>query len=239
MIPLRDRNRPETFPGVTATLIALNVLMWLYELSFGRHLDRFVFAYGLTPARFWVSYWLDGGIVGNAIYPLFTSMFMHGGWMHLIWNMWYLWIFGDNVEDRLGHGRFLLFYLLCGVVAALAHVILHSTSRMPLVGASGAISGVLGAYLVSFPTARIFALVFIFFMEIPAALFLVLWFVFQFMSGASELGGADGGGVAYWAHIGGFVAGIFLVRVFGTRSRFGDPVSADDDEYPWPRSRRW
>lgn len=239
MIPLRDRNRPETFPFVTTTLIALNVLMWLYELSFGRNMERFVFEYGLTPLRFWVSYRLDGGIAGNALYPLFTSMFMHGGWMHLIWNMWFLWIFGDNVEDRLGHGRFLLFYLSCGVIAAMAHVILHPTSRMPLVGASGAISGVLGAYLVSFPTARIFALVFIFFMEIPAALFLVLWFVFQFMSGASELGGVDGGGVAYWAHIGGFVAGIVLLRVFGVRSRFRTPVSMDDDEYPWPRRRGW
>lgn len=239
MIPLRDSNRPETFPGVTVLLIALNVLVWLYELSFGRNLDRFVFEYGLTPLRFWVSYRLDGGIIGNAVYPLFTSMFMHGGWMHIIWNMWFLWIFGDNVEDRLGHWRFLLFYLLCGVFAALAHVIVYPTQRLPLVGASGAISGVLGAYLVSFPTARIFTLVFIFFMEIPAALFLVLWFVFQFMSGASEVSGADGGGVAYWAHIGGFVAGIVLVRVFRSRPRFGTWIESEDDGYPWPPRRRW
>jgi membrane associated rhomboid family serine protease len=166
-------------------------------------------------------------------------MFMHGGWMHLIWNMWFLWIFGDNVEDRLGHWRFLVFYLLCGVLAALAHLILHPTAKIPLVGASGAISGVLGAYLVSFPTAMIYTLVFIFFMEIPAFLFLVLWFAFQFLSGASELSGAEGAGVAYWAHIGGFVAGIFLVRVFRKRPKMGTWTASEDDEHSWRPARRW
>jgi len=239
MIPLRDSNRTATFPAITLGLIAVNVLMWLYELSFGRNLDRFVFEYGLTPLRFWVSFRLEGGIVGNAIYPLFASMFLHGGWLHLIWNMWFLWIFGDNVEDRLGHGRFLLFYILCGVIAALAHVILHPTSKVPLVGASGAISGVLGAYLISYPFARIYTLVFIFFMEIPAAVFLVFWFVFQFMSGASELGSVgEQAGVAYWAHIGGFVAGVILVRVFSKGSTRREWASDEDEEYPW-RSRRW
>jgi hypothetical protein len=144
---------------------------------------------------------------------------MHGGLMHIVGNMWFLWIFGDNVEDRLGHVKFLLFYLLCGIGASLIHIFFHPLSKIPTIGASGAISGVLGAYLVSFPHARIYTLfiiiIIIRFIEVPAFLFLIFWFVFQFMSGTSQLASAqDTGGVAYWAHMGGFVLGIILLFLF-------------------------
>jgi membrane associated rhomboid family serine protease len=223
MIPLRDTIPSSIFPTTTATLIGLNVLAFLYELSLGRDLDLFIMRYGAVPLRFVLAGQTDGVSILERFLPLFTSMFLHGGWFHLIGNMLYLWIFGDNIEDRLGHGRFVLFYLLCGLAAALAQIYINPTSRIPMVGASGAVAGVLGAYLVLFPHSRIIALIpIVFFMqlaEIPAFIFLVFWFLMQFMSGAVAITGAPAGGVAWWAHIGGFVSGMALVYLVPRRKR--------------------
>lgn len=220
--PLRDSNPSGTTPFVTMGIIVLNSLMWLYETSLGPHLQAFVMTYGLTPARVMASAHLEGGVLGNAVIPMFSSIFMHGGWMHIIGNMWFLWIFGDNIEDRLGHGRFLIFYLLCGVLASLAHVFLNPASRAPLIGASGAISGVLGAYLIAFPHARVHTLLFIRYVEVPAWVFLIVWIGFQLVSGAAVLGKADVGGVAFWAHIGGFGIGALVFLILPARRNFRD-----------------
>jgi membrane associated rhomboid family serine protease len=209
LIPLRDIIPSRTTPVVTISLIAVNVLVFLYELSLGRDVDAFTLYYGLVPAAFsWVA--------------VFTSMFLHGGFLHVAGNMLYLWIFGDNVEDRMGHGRFLVFYLLCGVAAALAQTITVPDSVVPMVGASGAIAGVMGAYFVLYPRSRIVTLIPIFFffqvVEVPAILFLGIWFVMQFLSGigsiVSSVSGGSMGGIAFWAHVAGFVAGISGVVVF-------------------------
>ena len=209
MIPLRDIIPSRTTPVVTISLIAVNVLVFIYELSLGRDVDAFTLYWGLVPAAFsWVA--------------VFTSMFLHGGFMHVAGNMLYLWIFGDNVEDRMGHGRFLVFYLLCGVAAALAQTITVPESVVPMVGASGAIAGVMGAYFVLYPRSRIVTLIPIFFffqvVEVPAILFLGVWFVMQFLSGvgsiATATGGEPAGGVAFWAHVAGFAAGFVGVFVF-------------------------
>jgi membrane associated rhomboid family serine protease len=216
MIPLRDTIPSSSFPIVTAGLITANVLAFFYELSLGRELESFVMQYGAVPRRFFA----PGASLFERFFPLFVSMFLHGGWVHLVGNMLYLWIFGDNVEDRLGHGRFLVFYLLCGLAAALAQISLNPDSRIPMVGASGAVAGVLGGYLLLFPHARVLALVpIVFFLqvvEIPAFIFLVLWFFMQFLSGAASIATTQetAGGVAWWAHIGGFVSGLALVYVF-------------------------
>jgi len=214
MIPLRDIIPSRTTPFVTICLIALNILVFLYELTLGRAVDAFTLYYGLIPAAFsWVN--------------VFTSMFLHGGFLHVAGNMLYLWIFGDNVEDRMGHGRFLVFYLLCGVAAALAQTITAPNSTVPMVGASGAIAGVMGAYFVLYPRSRIVTLIPLFFffqvIEVPAIAFLGIWFLMQFVSGVGSIistvgrdGGAGGsiGGIAFWAHVAGFVAGITGVALF-------------------------
>jgi rhomboid family protein len=209
MIPLRDIIPSRTTPVVTITLIAINVLVFVYELSLGRAVDAFTLYWGLVPAAFsWVT--------------VFTSMFLHGGLMHVAGNMLYLWIFGDNVEDRMGHGRYLVFYILCGVAAALAQTITVPDSVVPMVGASGAIAGVMGAYFVLYPRSRIVTLIPIFFfiqiVEVPAIFFLGIWFLMQFVNGVGSIvsTGAGGlaGGIAFWAHVAGFVAGISGVIVF-------------------------
>src|SRR6266850_5828970 len=208
MIPLRDIIPSRTTPVVTIALIVVNVLVFLYELSLGRGVDAFTLYWGLVPAAFsWVT--------------VLTSMFLHGGIMHVAGNMLYLWIFGDNVEDRMGHGRFLVFYLLCGVAAALAQTITGPDSVVPMVGASGAIAGVMGAYFVLYPKSRIVTLIPIFFffqvIEVPAILFLGIWFLMQFLSGLGSIvsvASGSSGGVAFWAHVAGFVAGISGVVVF-------------------------
>ena len=209
MIPLRDVIPSRTTPVITISLIALNVVVFLYQLLLGEQVNDFILYYGLIPAAFsWVA--------------VFTSMFLHGGLLHVGGNMLYLWIFGDNVEDRMGHGRFLVFYLLCGIAAALAQTILNPDSVVPMVGASGAIAGVMGAYFVLYPHSRIVTLVplFLFFqvMEIPAIFFLGIWFLMQFLSGvgsiATAVGGEPAGGIAFWAHVAGFLAGVSGVIVF-------------------------
>ncbi len=207
MIPLRDVIPSRTTPYVTFAIIIVNALVFMLELS-APDIQDFVFAYGLIPAEFsWVT--------------VLTSMFLHGGWLHIIGNMWFLWIFGDNVEDRMGHGRFVVFYLLCGVTAALAQTMMAPNSEIPMVGASGAIAGVMGAYFVLYPRSRIVTLVplFIFMqiMEVPAILFLGIWFLMQFISGvgtAATVGAREAGGVAFWAHVAGFVTGVAAVLVF-------------------------
>ena len=207
MIPLRDVIPTRTWPVVTVGIICLNVVVFLHEQTLGpRALDLFVREYGLVPADF-------------AWDRVVTSMFLHGGWAHIGGNMLYLWIFGDNIEDRLGHGRYLVFYLLCGACAALAQAYIHGSSSVPMIGASGAISGVLGAYLVLFPHSRVLTLIpIIFFLqivEVPAIVLLGLWFLMQLLSGVGSLGArADVGGIAFWAHVAGFVAGLGAVHLF-------------------------
>ena len=208
MIPLRDVIPSRTTPFVTITLIVLNVLIFLYQWILPPYVQKqFVMAFALIPADFT---WLT----------VFTSMFLHGGWSHILGNMLYLWIFGDNVEDRVGHGRFIVFYLLCGVAAALAQTAIDPQSQIPMVGASGAIAGVLGAYLIMFPHSRVLTLIPLFIIwevvEIPAVIVLGLWFVIQLFSGVGSLATMDrsGGGVAFWAHIAGFVTGMALIFVF-------------------------
>jgi len=205
MIPLRDVIPSRTTPGVTVTLIAFNILVYLFQLMLTeRGQEAFIVGFGVIPAYF-------------SLISVFTSMFVHGGFAHLAGNMLFLWIFGDNVEDRLGHGRFLMFYLVCGVAAAMAQVSLEPNSLVPMVGASGAIAGVMGAYLVLYPHSRVLMLfpfpVFLF--ELPALVFLVMWFVVQFLNGINQLPlfeqNAISGGVAFWAHVAGFVAGLILV----------------------------
>jgi membrane associated rhomboid family serine protease len=216
MIPLRDKNPTHRVPFVNITIIVVNVVAFLYELSLGAQLEMFFFQFGIVPQRF-VSGLNSIEVVSDSLIPLFSSMFLHGGWLHLGGNMLYLWVFGDNVEDKLGHGRFILFYLLCGIAASVVHVMIEPTSAIPTVGASGAISGVLAAYLLMFPKARVVTVIPIFIFlqiaELPALIVLGFWFVIQFFNGLLSLGyqTAGMGGVAWWAHIGGFVAGAVLV----------------------------
>jgi membrane associated rhomboid family serine protease len=210
MFPLRDVIPSRTFPGVTIAFIVLNALAFLYELGLSdRELSRFVFTWGVVPARF-------------DLLSVFTSMFLHGGWMHVIGNMWFLWIFGDNVEDRMGHGRFAVFYLLAGAIAGVAHVWSDPASVVPTIGASGAVAGVMGAYFVLYPHSRILTLVFLFIfvqlIEVPAVVFLGLWFLMQLLSGVGgallPAGQGMSGGIAFWAHVAGFAAGAVLILVF-------------------------
>jgi membrane associated rhomboid family serine protease len=223
MIPLRDAVPSHSFPVVTVLLIGLNVLAFFYELSLGRALEAFIFEYGAVPLRFILEGQREGALAVERFVPIITSMFLHGGWLHLGGNMLYLWIFGDNVEDRLGHVLFLLFYLACGIMAALTQIYINPTSKIPMVGASGAVAGVLGGYLLLFPHARVLTLIPILFffqiVELPALLFLIFWFLMQFLSGAIAITAApyEAGGVAWWAHIGGFVSGLMLAFLLPKR----------------------
>ena len=210
MIPLRDTIPSSRFPLVTLGIIGVNVLVFLLEINLGPvGLESFFQTWGIVPLRFTHPRFQSGG---NYI-TLLSSMFMHGGWMHIIGNMWSLWIFGDNVEDRMGRGSFLLFYLLSGLAAGAVHIVTNPGSTVPTVGASGAIAGVMGAYLLLFPHSSVVTMVPIFFflqvVEVPAILFLGFWFLSQLFSGtlALAVAGTQAGGVAWWAHIGGFVVG--------------------------------
>ncbi len=225
MFPIRDHNRSGTYPYVTVALIAVNAVAFLYELSLGPALEQFLLRYGLVPIL--VSNFHRIPEIGflDVAKTFGTSMFLHGGWFHILGNMWYLWIFGDNVEDRLGHGRFLAFYLACGLVAGLVHFGLNPDSKLPTIGASGAVAGVLGAYFLCFPRARVDILIFIFFfieiITVPAAFVLFFWFILQLLNGALALGASTNvtGGVAWWAHVGGFLGGVVLVRLLPKRRR--------------------
>jgi membrane associated rhomboid family serine protease len=224
MIPFRDNIPARSFPLITISIILANCAAFIYELSLGRGLEPFIEQFGVVPAA--VVAWPQSGQPFLAIaVPFLTSMFLHAGWLHLIGNMWYLWIFGDNIEDRLGHVTFLIFYLVCGLGAGIIHTILNSHTEIPSIGASGAIAGVLGAYVVSYPFARIQTLVPIFFffqiLEIPALIVLGFWFVMQFFSGTASLAtsNANAGGVAWWAHVGGFLIGILIIGLFPRKDR--------------------
>lgn len=231
MIPLRDTIPARRFPIVNTSIIVLNVLVFLFESVLSpEQLDQFIWTWGLVPDRLWG----EGGVAGWL--PLFTSMFMHGGWWHLISNMLALYIFGDNVEDRLGPFRYVLFYLFGGLAASAAHLVAYSGSSIPTVGASGAIASVLGAYLILFPASRVLTLVPIFYfiriVEIPAVLYLGFWFLSQLFNGVFALTAADvfqSGGVAWWAHIGGFVFGLAVVKLICPK-----PCRTYVDQYrPW------
>ena len=219
MFPLRDDNPASIAPVATVTLIVINVAVFLYQFSLGpRGYELLIYQYGAIPSVILGSKALPVGIAAvPSSFTLFTSMFLHGGWMHLIGNMWYLWIFGDNVEDAMGRTRYVLFYLITGLAASMSQILSNAGSVIPSIGASGAISGVLGAYLLLYPRARVLTLIFLGFFSrivyIPAAFVLGFWFLLQLLSG-SVSGSQNVGGVAFWAHIGGFVAGMLLVALF-------------------------
>jgi membrane associated rhomboid family serine protease len=211
MIPLRDVIPSRTTPYITITIIALNALAWLFELSLTeRGLSEFLYVYGVVPAAF-------------SAPTLITSMFLHGSWSHVIGNMWYLWIFGDNVEDRVGHGRFIVFYLLCGVAAAMGQIAMDPFSDLPTIGASGAIAGVMGGYFVLYPHSRVLTLIpwiFLQIVELPAIVLLGFWFLMQlFSAGAIAVTASThgSGGVAFAAHVAGFLVGVVGVFVFRKR----------------------
>jgi membrane associated rhomboid family serine protease len=235
MIPLKDDTPRYSTPLVNYFLIAANLAVFLFQSSLDRSSEAvFIDAFGLIPAR--VAAMLNVAAphvhaLGHPISPVFallpilTSMFLHGGWLHIIFNMWFLWIFGRNLEDSLGHFSYLVFYLMCGIAAALAQIAADFGSLFPMIGASGAIAGVMGGYFVLYPRARVLMLVpffFVFFLWLPAWAVLGYWFVLQFLSGVGTSlveSGRNSGGVAFWAHVGGFVAGVLLVRLFPSRSR--------------------
>jgi membrane associated rhomboid family serine protease len=220
MFPIRDTIPRKHFPFATWGLIAVNVYVFIQELTLSpQAAERMMYLFGLIPARFLHPGWAEQVGFPHTYTPFLTTMFLHGGWLHIIGNMWVLAIFGDNVEDRMGPLRFLAFYFLCGIAAGILHVIINPDSRIPAVGASGAIAGVMGAYFVLYPRARIvavFPIVFWpFFFELPAYVYLGFWFLIQFFSGvlAIKTPGAVGG-IAFWAHIGGFVTGVLTFWMF-------------------------
>jgi membrane associated rhomboid family serine protease len=218
MIPLKDDNPTRTLPLITITIIALNILVYIYQLTMpAEELEDFLFKYGAIPERlahpFFQAPYIPKTI--PAALTIFTSMFLHGGLLHLFGNMLYLWIFGKNVEDFLGRLKFIIFYLISGFFAALIHSLSDMNSAIPMIGASGAIAGILGAYIVLFPRANVSTLfifiIFIKIIKVPAVLVLGLWFLVQLLNA-----GAEGGSVAWYAHVGGFLAGIFLIQIFKT-----------------------
>jgi membrane associated rhomboid family serine protease len=217
MIPLRSETPRRSFPIVNVLLILANIAVFVYQLGLPpRAGNQLVQEFGLVPARVEMALAHPGAALGPALIPLVTSMFLHGGFLHILGNMLFLWVFGGNVEDNLGHGRYLGFYFICGIGSGLAQVVVNWGSHVPSIGASGAISGVMGAYIVLLPTSRVLTLIpllfFFFTMRIPALIILGYWFVIQFLSGVSTLGNINNqGGVAWWAHIGGFILGMFLV----------------------------
>ncbi|MBI4341540.1 MAG: rhomboid family intramembrane serine protease [Candidatus Omnitrophica bacterium] len=225
MIPIRDTIVSQRFPGATRLLLTINILVFVQQLRQGPAMEAFVYRFGVVPSHWIVSQWSDLLDWPQLFLTLLTSQFLHGSVLHLGFNMLYLWIFADNVEDRLGHVRFLLLYLGSGIAAGLTQMLITPRSSIPMVGASGAIAGILGAYLLMFPTARIIALVplgfFLERMELPSSLFLGMWFLLQWVSGVTTIGQvADVGGVAVWAHIGGFITGMIAVALMRPRRRW-------------------
>jgi membrane associated rhomboid family serine protease len=224
MLPLRDDQPRYSTPWVTGFLIGLNLVIFLFEAALDpRSLNLVIHQFGVVPYHLGV--FLGGSsryTLPEIVLPFFTSMFLHGSWMHVIGNMWFLFIFGDNVEDWLGHFKYLVFYLLTGLIAMMTQVAIDLHSTVPSIGASGAIAGVLGAYFILYPRARVLMWFFIFVLWVPAWIVLGYWFVLNFLSGTQTALGVQGhnvGGVAFWAHVGGFVSGALLVKVFGERQR--------------------
>jgi membrane associated rhomboid family serine protease len=216
MFPIRDTIPSKNYPIITHSLIAINVICFLIQLSQGPGFDRFAYIYGLVPARYTVPQIASYFTFGQQAFAFISFMFLHGSFMHILGNMWFLYIFGDNVEDHLGSLRYLVFYVLCGLLSGLTHFFLNLHSTLPTIGASGAIAGVMGAYFILHPTSRILTLVPIiiipFFFEIPAYFFIGIWFLIQFLSATAS--SSDVSGIAWWAHIGGFVFGIILLKAF-------------------------
>ena len=216
MIPIRDTIDSKGYPIINSALIVSNLLVYLLQIGKGEELQRFIITYGLVPVRYSVPEVAAHFTLGQQVFALLSFMFVHGGFWHLLGNMWTLYIFGDNVEDRLGSVRYVLFYLLCGFASGLTHLFLNWHSRLPTVGASGAIAGVMGAYFLLYPHSKILTFIPIFFipyfLEIPAFFFLGIWFILQFLSAAGTP--AHGGGIAWWAHIGGFVCGMVFLKIF-------------------------
>jgi membrane associated rhomboid family serine protease len=222
MIPIRDHNPHNIFPFVNYLLIGLNIVVWLFQITLGPLENQFIYTFGIIPYE--ITHHLD--TVPLSPFPVYAniifSMFLHGGLAHLFGNMLYLWIFGDNIEALLGHGRYLIFYLVCGLAAAFTQIFFNSQSMVPMIGASGAISGVLGAYLLRFPRAQVSVLFWIFIfirvVKVPALFVLGFWFLMQLTSGFAAVGlGYASGGVAWFAHIGGFICGFSLIRLFELR----------------------
>ncbi len=247
MIPIKDTIHTRSFPLVNWLLIIANSLVFLLiELPLkNAQLSQLVSTYGLTPnqcAAPLLSAFARGSIPGLGVLingctiPLITSMFLHGGWLHIIGNMWVLFIFGDNVEDRMGSIPYFIFYMICGVVSGLTQAFFAPNSNVPAIGASGAIAGVLAAYMIFFPRARVVTFVPLFiipwFINIPSVIFIVIWFLLQFFSGVATLGGATTGGVAYWAHVGGFISGLLLAWLIFNRPR-NRPTTYPDEYHPW------
>jgi membrane associated rhomboid family serine protease len=218
MIPLKDDNPTRSFPFVTIVLIVINCLLFIIELMQGERIISFINSYGCIPYEITVGDDIEPFIFFPVRLTILTSMFLHGGWMHLIGNMLYLWIFGNNIEDRVGHFRFIFFYIITGIVATLAQILVSPYSRIPQIGASGAISGVLGAYLLLFPKAKVLTLVpivyFIRIIRIPAFIVLGFWIVLQIINGFVSYSNTAQGGIAFFAHIGGFIAGLGLIKLF-------------------------
>ncbi len=221
MIPIRDTIPRRHFPFAVFTLIAINVYVFIRELALPQgSTEEFIYLFGLVPARFTHAAWAARvGFPPHDYWPFLTTMFLHGGWLHIIGNMWVLWIFGDNVEDRMGPFRFLAFYLICGLAAGVTHVLTNPASTVPAVGASGAIAGVMAAYLVLYPHARILAmfpiLFYPVFFYVPSFIYLGFWILMQFFSGTLAIATQrEVSGIAWWAHVGGFAAGILTFSLF-------------------------
>ncbi len=223
MFPIKDTIPSREFPFVTWGIIVFTALVFLFETSLNERGLTLLFHYfGMVPIRYSTTGWED--LFPLSYLPFVTNIFLHGGWMHIISNMWTLYIFGDNVEDRMGHLPFLLFYLLSGIIANITYYLFNPYSTIPVVGASGAIAGVMGAYFVMFPFSRVITLIPLFFIpyfiEVPAFLYLMVWFIIQLYSGSfSLISPGLGGGIAWWAHIGGFLGGILLLPLFVRRKR--------------------
>jgi membrane associated rhomboid family serine protease len=248
MFPIRDTIPTRNPPIATWTLIIVNVVVFLFELTMPPvQLDYFAHLFGILPARFTHPEWAAAmGLTPGAYWPFLTSMFLHGSALHLLGNMWTLWIFGDNVEDRMGPVRFVVFYLSCGLIAGIVHVMTNPDSTLPTIGASGAIAGVMGAYFLLFPRAGIvvmFPLLFIpLFFELPAMTYLAWWALSQVLSGTLSLAAAESiGGIAWWAHVGGFIAGIFLQFFFVKRGRDYRALSRDQYgmDVAWTPAGQW
>jgi rhomboid family protein len=224
MFPIKDDQPRYSTPYVNTFLIVLNILIFFYQWTLGpRAGDAFARIYGEVPSH--LAAFLAGSpryTLPDVILPFFTSMFLHGSWMHVLGNMWFLYIFGDNIEDYLGHFKYLIFYLLCGLIAMSTQVAINPNSNVPTVGASGAIAGVLGAYFLLYPRARVLTWFFVFVLYLPAWIVLGEWIVIQFLNGTATLSmthGRDVGGVAFWAHVGGFLAGMVLIKIFPERAQ--------------------
>jgi membrane associated rhomboid family serine protease len=223
MIPLRSSQRSSSYPIVNNTLIGINVVFFLIELGQGQRLNEFIYTYGLVPARYFIPQISTNFTFGEQFISFFSFMFLHAGLLHLLGNMWSLYIFGDNVEERLGPIRYLAFYLLCGLASGIVHIVSNTHSQVPTIGASGAIAGIMGAYFILFPKSKILTLIpfffFFHFVEIPAYFFLGIWFLIQFLSATASSGQI--GGIAWWAHIGGFVFGIIFLKLFALMPEIG------------------